>query len=136
MAQTARGALEPYVRSLMRIVVGFVFIEHGLQTVFGLLGGMGGSGATAHFLSLPWATGIIEFSGGALIILGWFTSPAAFVLSGEMAVAYFWAHSPRGFWPLVNHGELAVVYCFIFLYLSAAGPGPVSADYIVRKKYR
>jgi putative oxidoreductase len=136
MAQTARGSLQPYARSLMRIVVGFVFMEHGLQKIFGLLGGMGGKGATAHFISWLWAAGFLELVGGALIILGLFTSPVAVVLSGEMAVAYFWVHAPHGFWPLLNHGELAVVYCFLYLYLSTAGPGPFSADYLVRKKYR
>jgi putative oxidoreductase len=136
MAQTMRGPLAPYARSLMRIAVGFVFMEHGLQKIFGLLGGMGGSGATAHFISWLWVAGFLEVVGGPLIALGLFTSPAALVLSGEMAVAYFWMHFPHGFWPLLNHGELAVVYCFIFLYLSAAGPGPLSADYLIRNKYK
>jgi putative oxidoreductase len=134
LTQVASGKLEPALRSLMRIVVGFVFMEHGLQKIFGLLGGLGGHGATAHFISWFWVAGFLEVVGGPLILLGLFTRPVALILSGEMAVAYFWVHAPHGFWPLLNHGELAVLYCFVFLYLAAAGGGPVSADHLVRKK--
>lgn len=134
MAQTARASIPPYARSAMRVVVGFLFMEHGLQKIFGLLGGMSGNGATAHFISWPWVSGILEVIGGPLILIGLFTAPVAFILCGEMAVAYFWMHFPHGFWPLLNHGELAVLYCFVFLYLSAAGPGPLSADAMVRHK--
>jgi putative oxidoreductase len=134
MAQNALGPLQPHARSVMRIVVGFLFMEHGLQKILGWLGGVGGSGATAHFISWAWAAGFLELVGGPLIILGLFTTPVAFVLCGEMAVAYFWVHFPHGFWPLLNHGELAVLYCFVFLYLSLAGPGPLSADHLLRKK--
>ncbi len=135
MAQSVLVSLQPYARSVLRIVVGFLFMQHGLQKILGLLGGMGGSGATAHFISWAWAAGFLEVVGGPLMILGLFTTPVAFILCGEMAVAYFWMHFPHGFWPAVNHGELAVLYCFVFLYLFAAGPGPLSADYLVRKKY-
>jgi putative oxidoreductase len=134
MTQRPLGSLHLYMRSVMRIVVGFVFMEHGLQKIFGLLGGMGGHGATAHFISWIWVAGFLEVVGGPLILLGLLTRPVAFILSGEMAVAYFWAHAPHGFWPLLNHGELAVVYCFVFLYLAAAGAGPISADHLLRKK--
>ena len=134
MAQKTLRSLEPYALSAMRIVVGFLFMEHGLQKIFGLLGGLGGHGATAHFFSWPWAAGMIEVVGGPLILIGLFTQPVAFVLCGEMAVAYFWAHAPPGFWPLVNHGELAVLYCFVFLFLTVAGGGPISADHLVRRK--
>ena len=134
MAKNSGTALQPFARSAMRIIVGFLFMEHGLQKIFGLLGGLGGSGATAHFISWSWVAGILEVVGGPLILIGLFTAPVAFVLSGEMAVAYFWVHFPHGFWPLVNHGELAVLYCFVFLYLAAAGPGPVSMDAIARNK--
>lgn len=134
MAQKTLRSLEPYALSAMRIVVGFLFMEHGLQKIFGLLGGLGGHGATAHFFSWPWAAGMIEVVGGPLILIGLFTQPVAFVLCGEMAVAYFWAHAPHGFWPLVNHGELAVLYCFVFLFLTVAGGGPISADHLVRRK--
>jgi putative oxidoreductase len=77
---------------------------------------------------LPWVAGMLELVGGLLIILGLFTRPVAFLLSGEMAVAYFMSHAPRGLWPIANGGELAVLYCFIFLYLFTAGPGPWSVD--------
>lgn len=134
MPQAARASFLPFARSALRIMVGFLFMEHGLQKILGLLGGVGGSGGTAHFISWSWAAGILELIGGPLILIGLFTSPVAFVLCGEMAVAYFWVHFPRGFWPLLNHGELAVLYCFVFLYLAAAGPGPVSADAMIRRK--
>lgn len=134
MAQAVRASFLPFARSALRIMVGFLFMEHGLQKILGLLGGVGGSGATAHFISWSWVAGILELVGGPLILIGLFTSPVAFVLCGEMAVAYFWVHFPHGFWPLVNHGELAVLYCFVFLYLASAGPGPVSADALIRHK--
>jgi putative oxidoreductase len=127
-------ALDPRARSLLRVIAGFTFSLHGFQKVFGLFGGMGGTGATATFPSLIWTAGVLETFGGLLILLGLFTRPVAFLLSGHMAVAYFLSHSPRGFWPLQNGGELAVLYCFIFLYLSIAGPGPVSLDRLIRKK--
>jgi putative oxidoreductase len=134
MAQGARGRLEPYARSVTRIVVGFTFSLHGFQKLFGLFGGMGGKGATAHFISWLWVAGFLETFGGSLIVLGLFTTPAALILCGEMAVAYFWVHFPRSFWPTVSGGELAVLYCFFYLYLFTAGPGPLSADHLVRKK--
>ena len=134
MNQTRIASWEPYVRSLLRIIVGFTFSLHGAQKLFGLLGGMGGTGAKASFFSLAWAGGFLEFFGGVLILLGLFTVPVAFILSGEMAVAYFMAHAPRGFWPIRNGGELAVLYCFDFLYLFTAGPGSWSLDALLRKK--
>ena len=125
---------EPFVRSLLRIVAGFTFSLHGMQKILGLFGGMGGKGGTVPFGSLVWFAGCLELIGGLLLIMGLFTTPVAFILSGEMAVAYFTAHFPHGFFPIVNHGELAALYCFIFLYLSVAGPGPLSLDAIARKK--
>ena len=125
---------EPFARSLLRIVAGFTFSLHGMQKILGLFGGMGGRGATASIGSLPWIAGCLELVGGVLLIMGLLTTPVAFILSGEMAVAYFRAHFPQGFFPLVNHGELAALYCFIFLYLSVAGPGPLSLDAIARNK--
>jgi putative oxidoreductase len=127
-------SLEPYVRSILRLVVGFLFSLHGLQKLLGLFGGMGGSGATAPFGSLLWVAGGLETVGGLLILLGLFTAPVAFILSGEMAVAYFMVHFPQGFLPLRNGGELAALYCFVYLYLCVAGPGPLSVDALVRKK--
>ena len=125
---------EPFARSLLRIVAGFTFSLHGMQKILGLFGGMGGKGVTAHFGSLIWIAGGLELIGGLLLVVGLFTSPVAFILSGEMAVAYFRAHFSHGFFPLVNHGELAVLYCFIFLYLSAAGAGSLSLDALVRNQ--
>ena len=120
------GKLEPHVRSLARIVIGFTFSLHGWQKFFGMFGGLGGH--KLPLTSMLGAAGVIETIGGALIILGLFTRPVAFLLAGEMAIGYFTAHAPRGFWPLTNGGELAVFYCFYFLWLSAAGPGPWSLD--------
>jgi putative oxidoreductase len=131
---SATRSFEPFARSLLRIVAGFTFSLHGMQKVLGLFGGMGGNGGAASFGSLIWIAGGLELIGGVLLILGLFSSPVAFILSGEMAVAYFRAHFSHGFFPLVNHGELAVLYCFIFLYLSAAGAGPLSLDAVARNK--
>ena len=129
-------SLEPYARFLLRVIAGFTFSLHGMQKIFGLFGGMGGSGARAQFLSLMWVAGCLEGFGGLLIMLGLFTTPVAFILCGEMAVAYFRQHFPRGFFPIRNGGELAVLYCFVFLYLFIAGSGPLSADALLRKKSR
>jgi putative oxidoreductase len=123
------SAVAPHARSLLRIIVGFTFSLHGLQKLFGLFGG-----TQAGMLSLMWVAGCLEAVGGLLIILGLFTRPVAFLLCGQMAVAYFKAHYPRGFWPVQNGGELAVVYCFVFLYFVFAGPGPLSLDRLIRKK--
>ncbi len=127
------GAFEPFALSLLRIVAGFTFSLHGYQKLFGLFGGMG-HGAAARLFSLLGAAGAIETFGGALIFLGLFTRPVAFVLCGEMAVAYFKQHAPHGLWPISNGGELAVLYCFIFLLLMSAGAGPWSLDRAIRKK--
>ena len=134
MAQGILQSLQPYALSVMRIVVGLTFSLHGFQKILGVFGGLGGSGATATFPALIWFAGALELFGGILIMLGLFTVPVAFLLSGQMAVAYFMAHFPKGFWPLKNGGELAVLYCFVFLYLFASGPGPLSLDSIIRKK--
>lgn len=131
MAQSS--SFEPYALSLLRIAAGFTFTLHGVQKLFGAFGGVG-HGAAAHFLSLMWIAGVIETIGGPLILLGLYTRPVAFVLCGEMAVAYFRQHIPRGFWPIANGGEPAVLYCFIFLLLVSAGAGPWSLDRAVRKK--
>lgn len=121
---------EPFMRSVLRIVVGITFSCHGLQKLFGLFGGH----RVSHLFSLFGLAGVLECFGGTLLILGLFTVPVAFLLSGEMAVAYFRAHFPRGFVPIQNGGELAVVYCFVFLYLFVAGGGPLSLDRLIRKK--
>lgn len=123
----------PHMLSILRIVAGFLFSFHGCQKLLGLFGGMG-NGATAPFGTLIWLAGVLELVGGILIAVGLFTRPAAFVLSGEMAYAYFSAHAPKGSWPILNGGELAVLYCFLFLYFAAAGPGPISLDRVLRRK--
>jgi putative oxidoreductase len=125
--------IEPVLRSLARIVIGFTFSLHGWQKVFGAFGGLGGS--TPPLASMLGAAGVIETIGGALIILGIFTRPVAFLLSGEMAVGYFRTHAPHGLWPISNGGELAVFYCFFFLWLSTAGAGPWSLDRLMRRDY-
>jgi putative oxidoreductase len=127
------STLQPYALSLLRIVAGFTFSLHGFQKLFGCFGGLGGKGGTAHFFSMLWLAGALETFGGLLILLGLGTRPVAFLLSGQMAVAYFMAHQPKGFWPLLNGGELAVLYCFLFLYLATAGGGPWSLDRLWRK---
>ena len=120
-----------YVLSLLRIVAAFTFSLHGFQK-FGAFGGM--HGHTVVAFTLLWFAAILEAVGGPLLILGLFTRPVAFLLSGEMAVGYFTGHARHGFWPNVNGGELAVLYCFIFLYLFAAGPGPLSIDRLIGKR--
>jgi len=127
------SSLQPHVRSLLRIVAGFSFSLHGFQKMLGMFGGMGGKGAVASFPTLPWFGGILELVGGLLLLLGLFTRPTAFILSGMMAVAYFKYHYPRGFFPISNGGELAALYSFVFLYLSLAGAGRLSLDGLVRK---
>jgi putative oxidoreductase len=114
----------PYFYVLLRIVAGLLFACHGAQKLFGAFGGVGGpSGGAVSLFSLMGLAGCIELVGGLLIALGALTSFAAFVASGQMAVAYFTQHFPRGFWPLQNGGELAVLYCFLFLYIAANGAG-------------
>jgi putative oxidoreductase len=117
------------VYTLLRIVAGILFACHGAQKLFGALGG---TAMTSNPMML--AAGIIEFGGGLLIAIGLLTSWAAFIASGEMAAAYFMGHAKGGFWPILNHGELAVVYCFLFLYIAARGAGPYSADAAMRKR--
>ncbi len=132
MTSRKLSRFQPYALSLLRLVAGFTFSLHGLQKLFGAFGGMGGKGGTAELFSLFWAAGVLEGFGGLLIVLGLFTRPVAFILSGQMAVAYFMAHAPRNFWPIMNGGELAVLYSFCFLYLVFAGPGPWSLDKAAR----
>jgi putative oxidoreductase len=111
--------------SIFRIIVGLLFLEHGTSKYLSL---PVSPTTGVNVLSLSGINGIIELIGGVPIVLGLFTRPVAFILSGDMAIAYFIAHAPRGFFPLVNGGELAIVYCFAFLYLAAAGGGEWSID--------
>jgi len=116
--------LQPYALSILRIMAGLLFMQHGLVKLFGLPSGTG----FPAFLSLPWLEGCIEMIGGGLIAVGLWTRFAAFFTSGEMAIGYFMVHAPKSFFPYVNGGNLAVLYCFVFFYLIFAGSGPISVD--------
>jgi putative oxidoreductase len=116
----------PRLLSVLRIVAAFMLMAHGAQKLFGFLAPPGMPSFAP--LSQMWIGGVLEFFGGALLLLGLFTRPVAFILSGMMAVAYFQMHSPGGFWPLQNKGELAVLYCFVFLFLAVAGGGVWALD--------
>jgi putative oxidoreductase len=117
------GRYSEAIYCLMRLMVGLAFAQHGAQKLFGLLGG-----TKVPLASMPGAAGIIEFFGGLLIAIGLFAGWAAFIASGEMAVAYFMVHAGGGFWPIINKGELAVVYCFVFLYIASRGSGRYSVE--------
>jgi len=116
------------VLSILRAVAGFTFMAHGLQKTFGLLGG-----TRLPPASLAGVGGVLELIGGFLIMIGLLTRPTAFILSGEMCVAYFRFHAPGGLWPVQNRGELAILYCFLFFYLVFSGPGPLSLDAVLRR---
>jgi putative oxidoreductase len=117
--QSLLARFTPYLYALLRIVAGLMFAQHGAQKLFGWLT----DSPPVALLSQRGLAGVIEFFGGLAIALGAFTSPIAFLASGQMAVAYFQAHLPRGFWPIENAGELAVLYCFLFLYIASRGSG-------------
>jgi putative oxidoreductase len=119
----------PVLLSVLRIVVAFLYMEHGAMKLFGF---PGAGDHRVELASLMGFAGVLEFFGGGLVLLGLFTRPVAFILSGEMAFAYFMAHIPQGFWPVLNQGEAAAFYCFVFLYFSAAGGGPWSLDRAIR----
>lgn len=118
----------PYFHSALRIVAAFMFMQAGTMKLFAFPTGMPPNGATATPWTQIWIGGALEVFGGALLGLGLFTRPVAFLLAGEMAVAYFQFHAPNGFWPIVNGGVSAILYCFVWLYFSAAGAGPWSLD--------
>ena len=118
---------------LLRVVSGLVFLQAGSMKLFGWFGGMPGGG-TAPLMSQIGIGGVLEFFGGLLIMLGLLTRPVAFILSGEMAVAYWQFHAPKGAWPILNHGEPAVLFCFIFLYMAAQGGGAWSLDASIWRK--
>ena len=127
------GRFEPYLYAMLRIIAGFLFIWHGTQKLFGLPP----SNQPAQPLNALMAVGgIIEFVGGLMILLGLFAGFAAFIASGMMVVAYFMAHASSGFLPLVNRGELAVIYCFVFLYIASRGAGIWSLDSLLFRKKR
>jgi putative oxidoreductase len=129
----SRFDLTGIAHSALRAIAGLLFMQHGLQKLFGLLldPSRPWSGPPP-VLSQMWIAGVLELFGGFLIALGLFTRPVAFLLSGEMAVAYFQAHAPRGFFPVMNRGEVVVLFCFVFFYLFATGPGPYSLDAVLR----
>jgi putative oxidoreductase len=121
-------AWTPRLLSLLRIVAAFLFMQFGTAKVFAFPAAIMPGGGTAPITSLAGIAGMLETFGGLFLLVGLFTRPVAFVVSGEMAVAYFLGHAPQGFWPVLNQGHPAVLFCFVFLYLSAAGPGPWSLD--------
>jgi putative oxidoreductase len=127
--QTA-ARYSPYVRSIVRIVVALLFLEHGLSRLFGWPSAL----PTPPLLTMYWFAGAIELAGGVLLALGLLTRPAALIMSGEMAFAYFLSHAPRGFFPILNGGDGAILYCFIFLYLAFAGGGAWSLDRAIWKR--
>lgn len=129
--KSPNSAPSQWAHVLLRIFAGAILCQHGAQKLFGLFGG---AGSTLHApvfeMSLRGIAGPLEFLGGILIIVGLFTRVVAFILSGEMAAAYFLMHSPNGFWPIQNRGELPVILCFVFLYIAATGAGIFSLDYL------
>ena len=121
----------PRVRSILRIVAALIFMAHGTQK---LLGFPPGDRPQPELFSLIGLAGALELFGGILLVLGLFTRPVAFILSGEMAVAYWMAHAPQSFFPIINGGDSAILYCFVFLYLAVAGGGAWSLDNTLRER--
>jgi putative oxidoreductase len=126
-------AWQPRILSLLRFITGFLFLWHGMQKLFGYPPSQGGGGELSALMAFA---GILELGGGALVMVGLFTRWAAFILSGLMAVAYFMAHGLNAFLPIVNRGELAVVYCFVFFYLFFAGGGSIGLDSLFKSGSR
>jgi putative oxidoreductase len=124
--------LTPYLLSVLRLVAAFVYVAHGTQKLFGVPGHPFHAPVLA--MTMMGAAGVIETIGGILMFLGLFTRPVAFVVSGQMAVAYFTQHAPKGLWPIGNGGELAALFCFVWLFFCAAGPGPISLDALRGKR--
>jgi putative oxidoreductase len=127
-------AAAPYLLSVLRIVAAFLFMQVGTATLFAFPAAIMPGGGTAPVGSLGWFAGVLQTFGGLFLLLGLFTRPVAFLLSGEMAVAYFKAHAPQGLWPVLNQGTDSVFYCFLWLYLSAAGSGPWGLDALRSRK--
>jgi putative oxidoreductase len=123
MISTA-ARLSPYALSILRIVAALLFLEHGTSRLFAFPSPL----PTPPLFSLYWFAGSIEFIGGLLLLFGLLTRPAALIMSGEMAFAYFLSHAPHGFFPILNRGDGAILYCFVFLYIAFAGSGPLSID--------
>ena len=129
--ETYFATWSPRILGILRMVTGFLFLQHGSAKLLGAPHNAMFDGL--QLMSLMGLAGVLELGGGALILVGLFTRPVAFILSGMMAVAYFMAHASKGFLPIVNQGELAVLYCFVFLYFSVAGGGGYSVDGMLRK---
>jgi putative oxidoreductase len=127
------SALAPELRSALRIVAGLMFLMAGTTKLFAWPIGMPPNGGTAAFGTQIWIGGLLELVCGGLLTVGLLTRPAAFLMAGQMAVAYFQFHFTQGFWPTQNGGVTAVLYCFVWLYFSAVGPGPWSVDALRRK---
>lgn len=121
-------SLGRYVHALLRVGAGLLFVEHGVQKMFGLLGGVNGSGATVPLASLYGLAGALEVVGGLLLVLGAFTRPTAALLLVEMIIAYVVVHAGRADWPVQNEGELALLYACVFAFIAANGPGPLSIE--------
>lgn len=132
------SALEPRFLAVLRIGAGALFMQHGLQKLFGMLKGNGlvAGGETVPLVSLMGLAGVLELVGGILLILGLLTRPTAFILAGQMAVAYLMAHASRSLFPIENQGEPALLFMLIFLYISAAGPGALAIDNALRLTHR
>jgi putative oxidoreductase len=128
--ETTLGSWTPRVLSLLRIMSALLLLQHGTMKVLGF---PPGRHIGIDFSSLSGLSGLIELVGGILLLIGLFSRPVAFILSGFTAVAYFMVHAPQNFFPIVNQGELAVLYCFVFFYLFFAGPGPWSLDAMLKK---
>lgn len=126
MKSSGLSRFTPSLLSVLRLVAAFVYVAHGTQKMFGVPGHPFHAPVLAA--TMLGAAGVLETIGGTLMVIGLFTRPVAFVLSGQMAVAYFTQHFPSGPWPILNGGDLAVVFCFLWLFFSVAGPGPISID--------
>jgi putative oxidoreductase len=130
MLSSLPSSLSSRVLSVVRIVVGLLFLEHGTAKYLGFPA----LPRIPDAMSMSGVGGMLELIGGALLVAGLFTRPVAFILCGEMAVAYFYAHFPRNFFPLINGGDAAILYCFVFLYLAFAGAGPWSLDAMLSRR--
>jgi putative oxidoreductase len=124
----------PYLLSILRIVAAFVFIQFGTAKLFGFPASVMPDGSTVPLASQLGIAAALETFGGLLLLIGLFTRPVAFLLSGEMAFAYFIGHAPMGFWPVLNMGAPAILFCFVWLYISAAGPGPWAVDAMLGRR--
>jgi len=127
-------SLSPYLQGLLRIFAAFMFITAGTMKLFAFPMGIPPNNGTVQLISQMGLAGILETFGGLLLLVGLYTRPVAFILAGEMAVAYFQAHFPQNFWPIINGGQPAILYCFIWLFLSAAGAGAFSVDSLLKKR--